>query len=149
MLLAAACGGDPKKDETWLGTPPPQSSTAVETAGDTSTATHPGSPGGTAVVPDVTAGATVLVMLNDNSIAVREQSIPAGPAILTVENRGSAVHNLFIEGEGINRAAGDTIAAGQSGSVEVQFKPGTYTFYCPVADHRQKGEEVQVTIGQQ
>lgn len=148
MLVAAACGTDEKKDETWLGTEPPQdtaSATAVDTAA-TAAATHPGSPGGTSIVPDVSAGTTVLVMLSDNSIAVREQSIPAGPAVLTIENRGSGVHNLFIEGEGVNKAAEASIAQGQSATLDVQFKPGTYTLYCPVADHRQKGEQIQIQI---
>lgn len=29
---------------------------------------------------------------------------------------------------------------------DVIFKPGTYTFYCPVEQHRKNGEEVKVTI---
>jgi uncharacterized cupredoxin-like copper-binding protein len=114
---------------------------------ETASATHPGSPGGTALVPDVVAGTTVLVLLQEGSLAVQEQSIPPGPAILTVENRGTEVHNLYIEGEGISRAAGDTIAQGATASVDVNFKPGTYTLYCPIADHRTKGEEVTLTIG--
>ncbi|HEX7829220.1 MAG TPA: hypothetical protein VF787_06165 [Thermoanaerobaculia bacterium] len=114
---------------------------------ETASATHPGSPGGTALVPDVVAGTTVLVLVQEGSIAVQAQSIPPGPAILTVENRGTEVHNLYIEGEGINRAAGDTIAQGATVSVDVNFKPGTYTLYCPIGDHRTKGEEVKLTIG--
>jgi uncharacterized cupredoxin-like copper-binding protein len=69
--------------------------------------------------------------------------------VLTVENRGTQVHNLFIEGEGINRAAGDTIDAGKSATVDVVFKPGTYTFYCPVLNHRESGEQTTVTIAAQ
>lgn len=142
MILAAACGGNEKTDETWLGTPPPESTTAASTTD----ATHPASPGGTAVVPDVTAGSTVLVMLNDNSLAVREQSIPPGPAVLTIENGGTQVHNLVVEGNGLNRTTEGTIAAGASGTLEVTFTPGTYTLYCPVADHRQNGEEATIQI---
>lgn len=142
-LLTAACGGgDEKKDETWLGTPPPESTTAASTTD----ATHPASPGGTAVVPDVAAGTTVLVMLNDNSLAVREQTIPPGPAVLTVENGGTEVHNLVIEGNGLNRTTEGTIPAGGSATIEVTFAPGTYTLYCPVPDHRQNGEEATIQI---
>ena len=144
LLLAAllvssiAC----KRTETATDT----AATAVDTAA-TESATHPASPGGEALVPDVDSGTTVLVMLSDGSIAVREQTIPPGPAILTVENRGTGVHNLFVEGEGISRAAGDNIAAGGSATVDVNFKAGTYTMYCPVLDHREKGEQVTVTVG--
>ena len=148
LLVTAACGGGEKKETTWLGTPPPDGTTSTETAGaatGTDTATHPGSPGGTAVVPDVAAGTTVLVMLETNSIAVREQSIPKGPAVITIENRSADAHALTIEGPGTS-VASDNIAAGQSGSLEVTFQPGTYTFYCSILDHRTKGEEVTVTI---
>lgn len=113
----------------------------------TDTGTHPASPGGTALVPDVAAGTTVLVMLEDNSIAVREQAIPPGPAVLTIENRGSETHNLFVEGEGISRAADTPIAENGSGTLDVTFRPGTYTLYCPIGEHRTRGESVTVTIG--
>lgn len=141
-LVLAACGGGPEigEDETWLGTPKPG------TATDTATATHPASPGGTAVVPDVSAGTTLLVLLEDGSIAVQEQSVPPGPAVLTIENRGTDVHNLFVEGPGVRRAAGDPIPAGGSASAPVTFQPGTYTFYCPILDHRQNGEQISVTV---
>jgi hypothetical protein len=138
LVLFVACRKEPATADT--------AGTAVDTSA-TASATHPASPGGEALVPDVVSGTTVLVMLSDGSIAVREQTIPPGPAILTVENRGTGVHNLFIEGEGISRAAGDNIAEGASGTVDVNFKAGTYTLYCPVLDHREKGEQVQVTIG--
>lgn len=148
LVLTLACREETaqEKKETWLGTPNPTDTAAGTTAGDTASATHPGSPGGTAVVPDVAAGTTVLVLIQEGSIAVQQQSIPPGPAVLTIENRGKELHNVFIEGAGISRAAGDPIAEGGSATVDVQFKPGTYTLYCPVADHRTKGEQIQVTI---
>jgi plastocyanin len=150
LFALAACRGetDAEKKTTWLGTPNPTDSSTT-TAGDTgatASATHPGSPGGAAIVPDVDAGTTVLVMLNDNSIAVREQAIPPGPAVLTVENRGTEPHNLFIEGPGVSRAADSPIAEKGSATVDVTFTAGTYVLYCPLADHRQNGEQVQVTV---
>jgi uncharacterized cupredoxin-like copper-binding protein len=150
LLVVMACREETAQDKktTWLGTPNP-GDTASTTAGDTSataSATHPASPGGTAVVPSVAGGTTVLVMLNDNSIAVQEQAIPPGPAVLTVENRGSEPHNLFVEGPGVSRAAGSPIAEQGSATVDVTFAAGKYVFYCPLADHRQNGEQVEVTI---
>ncbi|HYK01685.1 MAG TPA: hypothetical protein VE974_08005 [Thermoanaerobaculia bacterium] len=149
LLVVLACRKETEaeKKETWLGTPNPTetSGTAADTTA-AATGTHPASPGGTALVPDVESGTTVLVMLNENSIAVREQAIPPGPAVLTVQNGGKEVHNLFIEGADLSRAAGDTIAQGGSATVEVNFKPGTYTLYCPIAKHRENGEQVTVTI---
>jgi len=150
VVALAACRGETaeEKKTTWMGTPEPTptNSTAATDTTLTAAGTHPASPGGTALVPETDSGTTVLVMLNDNSIAVREQAIPPGPAILTIENRGSDVHNLFIEGQGLSRAAGDAIPEGRSASVEVVFKPGNYVLYCPIADHRRNGEQVQLTI---
>jgi hypothetical protein len=147
LLTSLACGQtEEQKKTTWLGTPQPTaSSTAGETT-DTASATAPGSPGGAAIVPEVDAGTTVLVMLNDNSIAVEQQSIPPGPAVLTVENRGTDPHNLFIEGPGVHQAASSPIAEKGSATMDVTFQPGSYVFYCPLADHRQKGEQINVTI---
>ena len=136
VVLVAAC-----RDEN------PQSSVLPPAESATDSATHPASPGGTAVVPEVDAGTTVLAVVTEGSIGIREQAIPPGAAIVTVQNGGKEVHNLFIEGEGISRAAGDNIAAGATQTVDVVFKPGTYTFYCPVLNHRDLGEQIEVTIG--
>jgi uncharacterized cupredoxin-like copper-binding protein len=140
-LLLAACGQSRDRETTLTG-----AAGGGDATNDTASATHPGSPGGTALVPEVASGTTVLVVLEDNSLALPGQTIPPGPAVLNIENRGSDIHNLFIEGEGINRAAGDGIDAGKSASVDVMFKPGTYTFYCPFPGHRQNGEQATITI---
>lgn len=140
LVLLGACKRESATTDTAPALLPPQQSA-------TDSAAHPASPGGAALVPDVSSGATVVVVLTEGSIGVQGQTIPPGPAVITVENRGKEVHNLFIEGEGISRAAGDTIAEGSSSTVDVTFKQGTYTFYCPVLNHREQGEEAQVTIG--
>ena len=140
LALSSACGRNETADTDTQGSLLPP----VESATDS--ATHPGSPGGTGVVPDVAAGTTVLVVVTEGSIAIKGQEIPPGPAVLTIENGGKETHNLFIEGEGISRAAEQTISAGGSTTLDVMLRPGTYTLYCPVMDHRTKGEETTITI---
>lgn len=137
VVLLVACRG--REGEGFL-------EGAEQTATDS--ATHPASPGGAALVPDVSAGTTVVVTLEDNRIVVvNPDQIPTGPAIFTITNAGAQVHGLFLEGEGMNVAATEgTIAAGGTGSLEVNLKAGTYTLYCPVLDHRQKGEAVTLVI---
>lgn len=148
-LFAFACGGDENKNETWMGTPKPTASDTANTSmTDTASGTLPGSPGGTALVPDVAAGATLLVMLNDNSIALPAEKIGPGPVVLTVQNQGTEVHNLFVEGEGISKAAGDPIEVGKASVMDLTLKPGTYTLYCPILDHRTRGEQATLTIEQ-
>jgi hypothetical protein len=139
ILLLAACKQDYAPDaESKIAAPAVRS--------ETDSAAHPGSPGGTAIVPDVSAGTTVLVVVNDGSIAAKGQAVPPGPAVITVQNGGTEVHNLFIEGEGISRAAGDNLEAGGTATTDVVLEPGTYLLYCPILDHRDKGESAQITV---
>ena len=113
----------------------------------TATATHPASPGGTALVPSATGGTTVVVVIEDGSVAVQSQNIPAGPAVFTITNASATnTHNLFVEGPGLSRAAGDTIPEKTSRSVDMTLQHGTYTLYCPVLDHRTRGEQATMTV---
>ena len=99
-----------------------------------------------AIPPDVTAGTTVVVTLNDGHIATRESAIPVGPAVITVMNAGKEVHGLHVEGPGVQAALEGTLGAGQSGTINATFQKGTYELYCPVLDHRKAGETLTVTI---
>src|SRR2546423_11311521 len=135
-LLLAAC---PSKHDNAVST--------MDITTDTATATHPASPGGAALVPETKAGTTVLVTLNDNLIALENpDGIPPGPSVLTVKNIGTQVHNLYIEGPGMDKAASDSFVPGKVVDVNVDFQPGTYTLYCPILDHRKKGEELKLVI---
>lgn len=135
-IIAVAAGrSENDKDGSWLG--------GTATQND---AKHPGSPGGTAVVPDVSAGTTVVVLLEDRRIAVRETAIPPGPAVFTVTNGGDQLHNLYIEGPGVKKAAGDPIAENGTRTVSEVLQPGTYTLHCPILDHREKGELTTFTV---
>ena len=113
----------------------------------TDSAAHPASPGGTALVPEVKSGSTVLVTIADGRIVVANpDQIPPGPAVFTVKNAGSAVHSLFIEGEGLNRALPNNLDGGAEASIDGRLSAGTYTLYCPILDHRQKGETTTLII---
>ena len=113
----------------------------------TDSATHPGSPGGAAIVPSTSAGTTVLVALEDNRIVITDiDRIPPGPAVFTATNTGIQRHNLMIEGEGISRSLDANLDAGATASVDVTLAPGTYTLSCPIPTHREKGESVKLTI---
>ena len=137
-LSLIACGGD-EKESGFL-------ENAQQTATDT--ATHPGSPGGAAVIPSTESGVTVLVTLNDNSIAVADADrIPPGPAVFTITNGGSGAHSLFIEGPGVSKAPDSTtIAKGATSSMSATLQPGSYTLYCPVQNHRDNGESVTLVV---
>lgn len=139
ILLLAAC-----KQESAADAENPIAAPVVQS--ETDSAAHPGSPGGTAIVPDVSAGTTVLVVVTEGSIAAKQQALPPGPTIFTVQNGGTELHNLFIEGQGISRAAGDNLEAGKTTTLDVVLESGTYLLYCPILDHRDKGESTQITV---
>lgn len=114
----------------------------------TESATAPGSPGGTALVPSVESGATVPVMISDGRIAI-DTNVPAGAVVLNVTNSGSAAHDLSVEGEGVSLTLGGPLEANQQKTLELTLEPGKeYTVYCPLLDHRTKGEETKFTAAQ-
>jgi uncharacterized cupredoxin-like copper-binding protein len=143
LVLFVAC----RKSESTSDASTASDAAALSDTAAVATATHPASPGGTALVPDVSSGTTVVVVLSENTIAAKGQDIPPGPAVLTIENAGKEVHNLFVEGPGVSLAAGDTIAEGASRTMDVVFQAGTYTLYCPVLNHRENGEQTTITVG--
>jgi plastocyanin len=58
------------------------------------------------------------------------ETLPAGETEITLENQGSAVHNVTIDGETIVEAqGGDT----ETGSVNLE--PGTHEYVCSVPGH--------------
>ena len=132
IVLLAACGGEAERQDntTWLDPAASQTTTMPEPA----------------TQPDTHAGTTVMVTLNDGHIATREAAIPPGPAVLTVVNAGKEVHNLAVEGPGVQVTTEGTLDAGETGTINVTFQQGTYTFYCPVLDHRNQGETLTVPI---
>ena len=53
-------------------------------------------------------------------------------------------HAVEIEGNGVEEAS-DTVTSSKT-SVTADLKAGTYTFYCPVGNHRAEGMEGTLTI---
>jgi hypothetical protein len=142
-LVMLACGRQEAASDQATAT---DTAPAVTTEGATSTATNPASPGGTALVPSTSVGTTVLVLLEDNSIGAPTTPIPPGPAVFTITNGGSQLHNLFIEGPGLSKAAGEPIDKNGSTTLNAELQEGTYTLYCPILDHRDKGETATLTV---
>jgi hypothetical protein len=74
--------------------------------------------------------------------------ISAGPVRFAITNDGAAPHNFVIEGPGINKRLANNLAPGQSGFLNVDLEPGTYTVFCPVGEgaHRANGMELELTV---
>jgi uncharacterized cupredoxin-like copper-binding protein len=69
----------------------------------------------------------------------------AGKVTVASKNDASIGHDIAIEGNGVN-AKGPVVQGGGTSRVQVTLKPGTYTFYCSVAGHREGGMEGKLTV---
>lgn len=99
-----------------------------------------------AAAPD--AGPAVVEVSLSNFAIDMETAIPAGPVRFSITNAGAAPHNFVIEGPGINKRLANNLAPGQSGFLNVDLEPGTYTVFCPVGEgaHRANGMELELTV---
>ncbi len=70
----------------------------------------------------------------------------AGKVTFEVTNAGKIAHALEVEGPKGEQET-DEIAPGKTATMTVDMsKPGKYTWYCPIADHREQGMEGSVFI---
>lgn len=135
-IFASACG---REDDNSI-------------ASDTATTTGPvldettRVPAGEPVQPQTDAGATVLVMLQDTTISMATSDIPPGPTVFTVTNSGTETHDLTLEGNEIAVELEGTLAPNESKTMSVDLKPGTYELYCPILDHRDRGQRLELKI---
>lgn len=70
---------------------------------------------------------------------------PAGALTIESLNEQPVDHNIAVDGGGVDQK-GDVVADGGTSSVEFDFKPGEYSFYCSVPGHREGGMEGKLTI---
>ena len=68
----------------------------------------------------------------------------AGTVTVKFDNPSSTPHAVEIEGNGVEKA-GDVVTSSDT-SFSVDLKPGEYTYYCPVGDHRDQGMEGKLTV---
>jgi uncharacterized cupredoxin-like copper-binding protein len=68
-----------------------------------------------------------------------------GP-VFRVTNNGASVHNLEVEGLGIEEAFESSLSPGENQIMRLDLEPGTYQVYCPVSNHREQGMEMQLSV---
>lgn len=126
-LALAACGDD--EDDSDSGT------TAAQTTTDDTTASGGGGGG----------GETVAISETEFAIDPAEVTTQAGEVTFDITNDGSALHNLEIEGNGVEEVS-DDINGGESTQLTVNLEPGTYEMYCAIPGHAEQGMEGEVTV---
>ena len=122
-FVLAACGDD--DDTTGAAAP------AETTAAEPTTAS-----GG---------GETVDLSETEYKIAPADATVKAGSVTFNVSNDGQTVHNLEIEGNGVEESTED-LQAGETGQLAVDLQPGTYEMYCSIGGHAALGMTGEVTV---
>jgi plastocyanin len=102
--------------------------------------------------PSASSGAATKLTLaasEDGGLSFTEKTLDAkaGTVTITMDNPSGdqMPHAVAIEGNGIDKD-GEVVQPGGKSTVTADLKPGTYTFYCPVGQHRQNGMEGTLTV---
>jgi plastocyanin len=128
-LAFAACGDDDDSASS-------STSADTSTASDTSTTSDTSSSSGTAAVS---------ISETEFALDPADPTAEAGEVTIEAVNDGSTVHNLEIEGNGVEEVT-DDLEPGSSGEVTVDLDAGTYEIYCAIGDHRAQGMEGELTV---
>src|ERR1043166_339426 len=74
----------------------------------------------------------------------------ARPGLTTfvIKNAGRKEHTFAIKGEGIDQKLTPNPKPGQTATLQVDLKPGTYTITCPVDFHTMRGMKSTLTVKQ-
>ena len=100
----------------------------------------------TAAPSAAAAGTNVDVTEKEYAITLSQAKFAAGAYTFTIKNQGSFPHNLAIEGPGVDKQVSATLGGGQSGSLAVTLKAGSYELFCGVPGHKDKGMDMKITV---
>jgi uncharacterized cupredoxin-like copper-binding protein len=104
--------------------------------------------GGEATAPAGEPVATVELEESDFKIEPKEPKVDKGGVIrFNIRNTGDAQHALEVETPQGERET-EPFGPGETARLDVELEPGTYTMYCPVGDHEQRGMTGTITVGE-
>ena len=78
-------------------------------------------------------------------ITLAQTPTAAGSYEFVVKNDGKIPHDLVVNGNGVN-AKTSLLNPGQSETLKVDLKPGTYDVFCSVPGHKQAGMDFKLTV---
>ena len=133
LLALGGCGDDDEGRVDVSGAGATDTST-------TGTSTEQAGPTGPAV-------ATVQVAETEFRLSPANPSVrKAGIVEFQVVNAGKAVHALEVEGPGLEVET-ERIEPGDKATLKADLdKPGRYEWYCPIADHKDRGMKGEITV---
>lgn len=139
-LALAACGDDERGSVE-------QSGSATGTTQDTATETTGQTTTSGAEEPKGDPVATIEVEETEFELDPANPGVQdAGLVAFEVTNAGKVPHALEVEGPS-GEAETEEIAPGKTAELTVDLgEPGTYKWYCPIADHEDRGMVGQIRI---
>jgi plastocyanin len=138
-LALAACGGS--DDSSSSAETQSQSGGIAEGGGESTGAEAEGGTAGSASAVDISA-------VEGSDLAYEQKSVDATAGKVTVNftNPQAIPHDVDIE-DASGEDVGETdLVSEDSASVEVDLKPGAYTFFCSVPGHREAGMEGTINV---
>ena len=94
-----------------------------------------------------TSSTSVKAVETDFHIALSKSSFKAGKYVFDAVNKGHTTHALMITGPGIKMAMTKDIQPGQSATLAVTLKKGTYDVFCPIPGHKALGMNLNINVG--
>lgn len=143
VVFLSAC--QPGREDQTRNTP----SQSTTMAGDTATQTSTMNPVIPPEMDDPNARPSAALPTQEVHLIEYEihmpEVVPAGRVAFNVENGGKEDHAFEIEGNGVHQKT-QVLKRGDTTALEVSLAPGTYTIYCPVKGHKDKGMRKTVTV---
>jgi plastocyanin len=127
-LALAACGDDDDDDTAAA----PETTSAETTTEDTG-----GTGGG--------GGESITISETEFALDPADPTVAAGEVTITAVNDGATVHNLEVEGNGVEEIT-DDLNPGDSGELTLDLEPGEYEIYCAIGSHAAQGMEGTLTV---
>ena len=115
---------------------------------------YPGSAGATQAPPEAASPQPpppsvphVQVTAVEYGLTLSRGSVPAGKVVLELVNRGQDEHNLNAAPlEGPLTASIANTAAGAVVDETLEMRPGSYTLFCSLPEHEQKGMKATLVV---
>jgi uncharacterized cupredoxin-like copper-binding protein len=121
---------------------------APSSAAPASAAPSSSAPASSAPAAAAAGGTTAVTAIETEfHIALSKKSFSPGTYKFTAVDKGHLQHNLVIDGPGVNMAkTAGLLSPGQSASVTVTLRKGSYDIFCGVPGHKAEGMNVNIAV---
>jgi plastocyanin len=137
-LAVAGCGGSDKPAASGASSGSSSSSSSSGSGAYAKSSSSTGGGGGAAL--KVAADPSGAIKFTKSSLTAK-----AGKVTVDFSNKSQVPHGVVIEGNGVKEST-KVVTGADAPAITVDLEPGTYTYYCPVGDHRDEGMEGKLTV---